>query len=189
MSKADTSALKDLKRDTRRAAKGALRAARDRGKELLREEVPGGARGKLGKGVRHADRLGGAVLESDLIVSAINANDGGEAQLHLPSGKTRKVALRAGPPHDFARDVAEGTGLYGPRGQMIVPLRGTALLIGVDSVSPGEAYLVKGRKKFVVRPRSRGMRPDPYHERAGERLEREAVSIVSDALAEEGLAR
>lgn len=187
--KADTSALKGLKKEARGAAKSALKAARDRGKELLREEVPGGARGRLGKGVTHKDDLSGGVLRSSLIVSAVNPNGGGAAILHLPSGVTKRITLRGGEPFDFAKSVAEGTGLLGPRRQEIYPGRGRALLIGVDSVPAGESWIAAPGGKYIVRRKSDGMEPNPYHERAGERLEVEAAGVVADKLASEGLTR
>ena len=186
--KANTKALRELKSDTRRAARSAIHDVRDRGKELLADEAPKKSE-KLSKGVRHKENLSGALLTSQLLLSAVNPNKGGDAVLHLASGGTKKIKLRGGKAHDYALGVIEGTGVHGPRGEIIEPLRRKALLIGVDSVDPGESYIEgPGGQKYVVRLRSKGARPNPFHERAADRLENEAPEIVSTVLAREGIA-
>lgn len=186
---ADAKAFEELKRDARPAAREALKQARDRGEELLRDEVPGGTEGLLGKGVTHEDDFSKAVIRSSLIVSAVNENKGGSGVLHLPGGATRRIQLRAGKPYDFARAVAEGTGLFGPRHQEIKPKRGRALLVGVDTVPPGESWIAAPGGKFIVRRKVEGMPPNDFGGRAADRLEEEVEGIVAATLSAEGVSR
>lgn len=186
--KADTSALRQLGKDVRRAAQGAITDARNRAKELLADEAPKGRTRKLSTATTQQEKLSGAFLESRLVLRAVNPNEGGPATLHLPGGGTRTIKLRRGKPFDYAKAVVEGTGLFGPNAQMIEPVRRKALLVGVDAPPAGESYIVgPGGQMFVVRPRSKGQRPNPFHERAADRLEQEVDNIVGDALARENV--
>lgn len=185
----DTKALTELKEVARRAGAAALAEARDRGKELLRSEVPGGPQGSLGKGVTSADDFTGDLLTSSLIVSALNENRGGAAVLHLPNGATKQITLRGGEPYDYAEAVARGTGMFGPDAEIITPLRACALLIKVDSVPAGEAWIAAPGGKYILRRASEGMPPNPYDQRAADRLEQEVDQLVGATLAREGLSQ
>jgi len=89
--------------------------------------------------------------------------------VHYPSGQLKPVPLRATPAADVARFVAEGTGIY-KDGRMVRPREASMLLIGVRSAPWHEAYITDNNKIFILRPYARGMRPDPYPERAAAML-------------------
>jgi hypothetical protein len=110
--------------------------------------------------------------------------------LHLPSGKTKEVKLRPVPSFNYAQAVAEGTGVYATGGvygpKPYISPRGKALLVPVNSVptlnGKPESYITADGKMFVLRRWMRGMRPNPYHERAARRLEPVAQPIYDRAL-------
>jgi hypothetical protein len=163
------------------------RRVTDRGEQLLKEEAPK-VTGNLRLGISsHFDE---SELRGEVTASAVQRQIGIEgALLHLPSGATREISLRSQPAHDYARDVAEGTGVYGPRGAVIRPRSGKALLIPVGAVPMGEngkpqAYITSGGKVYVMRKFSKGRRANDYPGRAAARLESEVPSIL-DAVVEE----
>ena len=63
-----------------------------------------------------------------------------------------------------------------------MPKKAKGLLVPVDGVPSGEPYIVADGQVYVVRRSIKGRRPNPYHERAGRRLEVEAQPIFDRAL-------
>ena len=110
-----------------------------------------------------------------------------QGELHLPSGATREITLRAQPAYDYARAVAEGTGVYATGGvfgpqPVIRPRVAKALLIPVGAVPPPvngkpQSYITSNGKIYILRRYQRGRRPDAYHVRAAQRLEVEVPAI------------
>lgn len=161
-----------------------LQRVTDRGEQLVKEEAPK-VTGNLRLGVSsHIDRV---QLKSEIVVSAVQRQLGVEGGLlHLPSGATREITLRARPAYNYAQAVAEGTGVYGPRGSVITPRSGKALLIPVGSVPMGEngkpqSYITSGGKIYVLRKFSRGRKANDYPGRAAARLESE-IPAIADAV-------
>jgi hypothetical protein len=177
--KIDTSQVKGLADDYRGMIVRGLHDVAEAGEKFLRQEVPKVTH-NLEQGV--SSDVDGRKLTVDFVVAARVgriAVEGGT--LHLPSGATREIRLRARPAFDYAEAVAEGTGVYatggvfGPKG-VIRPRSAEALLIPVASKpapvkGKPQAYITSNGKIFVLRRYSRGRRPDPYHIRAAERLE------------------
>jgi hypothetical protein len=165
----------------------AVKNATDRTVVIMRGEVPGGADSLLGKGIRPEHDAGGAYpLEGRVTASAEVKKEARTALLHLPGGGTKEVNLRA-TEFDYAEVADEGSGLEGPRGQIIRPKSGRALLIGVTDAPEGESYIEDDKEKFILRPESKGQPPSHYSEKAAARLDGEADAIVADALAESGV--
>jgi hypothetical protein len=161
-----------------------LRGVLERGQQLLREEVPKKTH-NLEQGI--SSHIEPGMLEGSLIVSDRSGRRGSNtAIVHLASGKTKTVSLRPQPAHDYAEDVARGTGIYGPNAASIVPAVGKALLVPVSSVptlnGKPEEYLEIDGQKFIVRKSVRGTKPNPYDERAGQRLDAEAPAIFEKGL-------
>jgi hypothetical protein len=122
-------------------------------------------------------------LRAELKASARSGRPGAQGGLlHLPSGATREITLRSQPAFDYAEAVARGTGVFGPKGSVIRPKAGKALLIPVGSVPPAingkpQAYITSNGKIYVLRRFSRGRRADPYDVRAAQRLEADVPKI------------
>lgn len=157
------------------------RRVTDRGEQLLKEEAPK-VTGNLRLGISsHFDE---SEMRGEITASAVQRQIGVEGGLlHLPSGATREISLRPQPAHDYARDVAEGTGIYGPRGSVIRPKSGQALLIPIQGIPESEngkpqAYITSGGKIFVLRKFSKGRRANDYPGRAATRLEAEVPAIM-----------
>ena len=197
----DKSQVENFAGDFREMAEVGLRRIAERGTVLLRREVPKVTH-NLEQGVSVeinasgravASKLGryletSAPLKAEFIVSARSGRTGVEGGLlHLPSGATREVTLRPQPAHDYARDVAEGTGVYNTGGVFgpqpyIRPRSAQALLIPVGAVPPGingkpQAYITSNGKIYILRRWSRGRKANPYHERAAAQLETDAPAI------------
>jgi hypothetical protein len=152
------------------AAVGLIRAARA-GERFLREETE-----KISKEFRVSSDVDEKLLKASLFATAIrNARSAQSAEVVYPSGKTKEVSLRPQPEFDFAQAVATGTGEYGPRKARIFPRHAKVLLIP-RSIGPrlgekGESFVRIDGKYFMFRPFSRGMRPNPYDQRAADKLE------------------
>jgi hypothetical protein len=157
------------------------------GEKFLRQEVPKVTH-NLEQGV--SSEVDENRLTAELLVAARAGRVGVEGgTLHLPSGATREISLRAQPAYDYARAVAKGTGVYATDGafgpqQVIRPVSARALLIPVGSVPVAvngkpQAYVTSNGKIYVFRKYSRGRRPDPYDVRAAQRLE-PAVPAIFD---------
>jgi hypothetical protein len=186
--KPDTSEMQQLRRGFLAAFRRGFLEVVERGVALVKAEAPSGDTEALRKGVRAETDLGGQALKGTIIVSAVReAESAGVATLHLPGGASRMVAVRGTKEFDYARAVAEGTGLHGPKGQVITGRRGGVLLIEVDTPPSDSSYLERGGRTYIVRPRSEGMRANPFDVRAANRLESEVESIIERALQMEGV--
>lgn len=182
--KVDTRQVQNLGFDFRRMLVVGLYRVTERGTVLLRQEVPKVTH-NLQQGI--SSDVDVAALRATLIVAARSGRTGAEGGLlHLPSGATREITLRASPAFDYAEAVARGTGIYGPKGSVIRSKRGRALLvpIGAGETPRGkdgkpEAYIESNGQRFIVRRFVRGRKPNPYDVRAAQRLEGE-VQIIFD---------
>lgn len=181
--KIDTKQVENLGFDFRQMAIVGLNRMLERGTVLLRRKVPKVTH-NLEQGVSVGEvNTAASPMTGELVVAARagrTAVEGG--LLHLPSGATREISLRARPAYDYARAVAKGTGVYrtdgefGPQ-QVIRPRNAKAMLIPVDAAPAGESYITSGGQIFILRRYSKGRRPNPYDERAAAQLEGEAQRI------------
>lgn len=183
--KIDTRALADLGDKFERAARAGLVRTLELGEQYLRQEAPertGLLRGKKGNNSISSDyRQTSTGFEGEFIVSAISERRGTrKATLHLPSGTTKSVSLAPQPQFDYAEAVARGR-------KEIRPRKARALLIGVSSAPTGEVYITDGAETFIIRPRAKAQKPNPYDERAANRLEKEVEPIFQKSLADFGL--
>lgn len=188
--KVDTKQIERLGVEFRQMTIVGLHRTTERGLKLLRQEAPKQTH-NLEQGMSaDVDEQG---MSAQLVASARAARTGIEGgELHLPSGATREISLRAAPAFDYAEAVARGTGVYGPRGAVIRPKNGKALLIPVGAVPPDingkpQAYITSNGKIYVMRRFSRGRKADPYDVRAAQQLESDIPKIwdaVVDAFAE-----
>lgn len=141
----------------------------ERGYQLLRAEVPK-VTTNLQQGVAPAEIKGDTAT---LTVTARSARRGPRsATVHLPSGKTKQITLRATEAYNYARVVALGYQ------QKIRPKTARALLVPVAVVPAGETYIESEGRYFVVRRFAQGRKANPYHDRAAKRLSGEAVQIA-----------
>lgn len=173
----DLSALEELRQELDRLKPVALGRLGERGYQLLRDEIKKSAyvTGNLQQGVAPPDVKKDYVL---LTVSARSARRGARtATLHLKSGKTKSVKLRATPGFNYAERVARGR-------PAIRAKSAKALLIPVDSPPSGESYIESEGRFYIVRKQAKATKPNPYDERAARRLEVEAVSIVDAVIGE-----
>ena len=178
--KVDDRQVRGLSKDLSDGIRHGLFRITERGTVILREEVPKETH-NLAQGV--SGDVNTARMEAKLLVSARSGRRGSRsATLHLPGGGTRQITLKASPAFDYAEAVARGTGVFGPRGQVIKPKGGKALLIPVSTVPAGESYIEAGGQRFVVRRFTKGRRANPYDERAAVRLERDAQPIFDKAI-------
>ena len=185
--KVDLKSVEQLGAEFREMTEVGLQRVTDRGEQLLKEEAPK-VTGNLRLGISsNIDRVR---LRSEIVASAVQRQIGVEGGLlHLPSGATREITFRARPAFDYAQAVAEGTGVYGPRGQVITPRSGKALLIPVGAVPMSEkgkpqAYITSGGKIYVLRKFSRGRKANDYPGRAAARLESEVPAIFDGVVAD-----
>lgn len=159
----------------------------DRGEQLVKEEVPK-VTGNLRLGV--SSHFDPEQMCGEVSASAVQRQIGPEGGLlHLPSGATREISLRSQPAYNYAQAVAEATGVYGPRGAVIRPRSGKALLIPVGAVPMGEngkpqAYVTSGGKIFILRKFMKGRKANDYPGRAASRLEAEAPAILDGVVAD-----
>lgn len=176
----DLRQVKDLGFDFRQLAEVGLRRTVERGEQILRDEVPKVTH-NLEQGV--SSSVDPSALKGEFVVSARSGRMGVEGGLlHLPSGQTREISLRARPAFDYAEAVARGTGIYGPRGAVIRPKSGKALLIPISGPPPSlngkpQAYITSGGKVYIVRRFSSGRKANQFDVRAAQRLENEIPAI------------
>ncbi|MBD0370325.1 MAG: hypothetical protein ICV60_05780 [Pyrinomonadaceae bacterium] len=190
----DVTEVLTLGDDVVRAKEIGVRQVTERAEQIVCEEAPEakdkaatGIGGNLKQGVTSDVKVGKNGARGEVIVTARSGRlDRREATLHLPSGKTKKVTLRAVPSFNYAEAVATGTGEYGPKRARIRPKKAKALLVPVTSPATingkPEAYIVSGGQTFVMRRSLKGMKPNPYDERAARRLEREAPQIFDNVV-------
>jgi hypothetical protein len=168
-----------IEQDVEAGLRGVRKRVRDRGVEIMRGEVPKRS-GLLQAGIR------GTVSQYDgtisIIASAIAQRKAQNAVLVLPSGRRKRISLRSGRPYDYAQAVELGTGLFGPDSKLIRPKRGLALLIEVDQVPPGEAYVLANGKKYIFRKYSRGQKPNDFIGRTIVKLTPEIERILTEEI-------
>jgi hypothetical protein len=182
--KADFREVKELAGAARRAVPLVLRAAVARAVALTRAEFP---YERFRKGIKPELEPNRTPAEGRVVADLPVRRDPVPGTLHLPGGATRSVELRGSKPFNVLEAVQTGTGLYGPKGRVIKPRAAGALLVGVDSVSPGESFITAPGGPFVIRRQSEGMRPNDYPARAAVRLEGELDLLVDKELEAAGL--
>lgn len=187
--KVDTKQVENLGFDFRQMAlAGFIRVARA-GERLLEAETK-----KISKEFRISSDVDEKTLTASLFATAIrNARPRRTATLHLSSGKTREVSLRPTREFDYAQAVATGAGVHrvggyiGPK-PMITPRTAKVLLIPYKYASltgrrGKESYISDGGELFIVRPRAQGMKPNPYPDRAANKLEAQVEPIFDRVMA------
>lgn len=177
--KVDTKEVARLGFDFRRIAEVGLSRVTERAVRLLRQEVPKVTH-NLEQGIS-AD-VNAARLTATLNIAARRGRVGREGGLlHLQSGETREVTLKAQKAFDYAEAVARGTGIYGPRHAVIRARGGKALLVPVSAVplknGKPEAYIESNGQKYIVRRFIKGRPANPFDVRAAEQLEKEIQPI------------
>ena len=169
----DVKAIDDLAADFRRAKVQLIGRLADRGYQLLREEVPVRTNNlKLGVAPPYIDE---EELEATLTVSAKSPPIGArEAKVFNEEGEDtgKTVSLRAQPAYNYADVVARGN-----KAATLRPKTAKAFLIPVPTAPVKGGYLLAGGQIFVLRTSRKGMKPNPYDERAAKRLESEATRI------------
>jgi hypothetical protein len=156
-----------LGRDVHEGMGVGLTAATNRGVEITKEEVPE-LSGRLKEGVK--PRVDLASMRGEIEVSAIRPAQPAHTEIIVSArGRSREVKFAAQPAFDYSQVVAEGSGIFGARGQEIKPKRGKKL-----------RFMIGGHVVFAGSVE--GQRPNPYDERAGDRLELEVEDIVGGAI-------
>lgn len=175
---ADTKELEKLAADMAKAKRQLIGRLGERGYQLLRDEVPQDTGNMLRKGVTPAE-VDYEKSEAVLNVSATRDSYGSQqARVIGADGKEKKtVSLKARPAYNYAEVVALGN-----RQARLSPKTAKAFLIPVPVAPAGESYLLAGGQVFVLRRSRKGQKANPYHERAGTRLEREAPAIADAEL-------
>ncbi|MEO8650502.1 MAG: hypothetical protein ABI539_15170 [Acidobacteriota bacterium] len=172
----DAKAIGVLAADMIRAKRQLLSRLAERGYQLLRKEVPYRT-GNLKKGVGEPE-IDYEKLEAMLTVSAArDKTGGGQGKIIGADGKVKKtVDLRPRPAYNYARAVAEGSKAR------IKPRSARVLIIPVPTAPSGESYLLAGGQIYIFRRSAKGMKANPYHERAAASLENEASAIAEAVL-------
>lgn len=174
----DTEGLKELAELIGQAKRLMLGRIAERGYQLLRAEVPK-VTTNLQQGVAPPD-VDYRKLEATLTVSARSARVGAtKATLHLKSGETRQVNLRAQPEYNYAEVVARGN-----KKAVLYPKKAKAFLIPVGTAPTDESYVSIDGKNYVMRRSRKGRKGNPYDERAAQRLENELEPIGTNVLRE-----
>lgn len=167
----DASAVHNLALDIDRAKRRMIGQLAERGYQLLRAEVPQQT-GNLKQGVAPPE-VNYQQHTATLTVSARSARGAREAVVIGADGKEKKrVRLKTTERYNYADVVALGN-----RKVTLTPRSSRAFLIPVSSPPSGESYLISGGQIFVVRRSRKAQKPNPFHERAGKRLEDEAPAI------------
>lgn len=170
----DDDELKKLGTNIVRAKHALIEQLGERGSELLRKEIKSSAyvTGNLYQGVG-APVIDEAKMEAEITVTARSgATAGGTATVHYPSGKTKQVSLRPRPAYNYASVNAKGYS------KTIKPKTAKALLIPVPSVDKDETYLTINGQIFVMRKFTKGIKANPFDDRAAATLEKEAPQIT-----------
>lgn len=112
-----------------------------------------------------------------IIVSARSGRTGArQATVHYPSGKTKTVRLRPQPAFNYAEVVAKGRPAIRPKNARVLLIPG--------SPKSGESYLTVGGKTYILRPSAAATKPNPFDERAMNRLEPEIEPIADSVFRE-----
>lgn len=180
--KVDISAVEKLGDDFKKIGKFSLVALAQRGLDLLRAEAPERTGNLKQKGIKEPD-YDFEKLEAVLTVSAASeALKAANATVHYPSGKTKTVSLRPQPQFNYAEAVARGRAAIRPHSKWTPGVKGTsgarALLIPVSSAPEDESYITAGNKIYVLRMSAKATKPNPFDERAAEKLQAESSTIV-----------
>ena len=172
----DAKAISELAADIEKAKRQLIGQLAERGYQLLRDEVPFDT-GNLKQGVAPPE-VDLENLTATLTVSASRGRTGTRlATVVGADGKEKKrVTLRAQPSYNYAEVVARG---YDER---VKPKASKALLIPVSTKPDKGGYLLAGGQIFVVRKHTKGIKANPFDERAAVRLQREADGIAERVL-------
>jgi len=169
----DSKAINELAANIDKAKRQMLGRLGERGYQLLRGEIKDTAydTGNLLQGVAPPD-VDYDKLEAVLVVSARSGQRGPtEAIVFGADGKEKKtVTLRPSPAFNYASSVAKGR-------VSISPKHGKALIIPVPTAPTGESYLIADGKIYVMRRSAKATKPNPFDQRAADRLEKEAPAI------------
>lgn len=173
----DAKAIEELAADFTKAKRALIDRLSERGHQLLVDEVPERT-GNLKQGVAPPE-VDYEKLEAILTVSASSAAIGSRgAKVFGADGKEKKtVTLRPSPRYNYAEVTARGN-----KDAVLKPKNAKAFLIPVPTAPNGEGYLLVGGQVYVVRRSKKGMKPNPYDERAAKRLEGEQVAIAEAVL-------
>lgn len=181
----DISAIDDLKRDLTVAKQMSLGRLGERGYQHLRHEIHDSAyvTGNLEQGVAPPE-IDNTAMTATLVVSARSGARGSmPATVHYPAskrhpeGSTKAITLRPQLPFNYAEAVAHGR-------VAIKPKVGKAILIPVLSRPSDEPYITQGDQIFVVRGSAKAFAGTHFDEKAAEKLEAEAPSIVGKVFEE-----
>lgn len=172
----DAKALTELAADFDKAKKKLIGHLAERGYQLLKKEVPV-ITGNLRQGV-NAPEVDYDNLTAELSVTARSAEVGArEAIRYNAEGvELGKISLKARPVYNYAAVVARGYD------EKIVPKKSKALLIPVPTKPTKGGYLLAGGQVFVVRKSTKGVKANPFDERAAATLEKEAPGIAEKIL-------
>lgn len=177
MSSVDISALKELAKDIEEFKRQFLYRLTETGAEYMREEVPKDTH-RLERGI--GTDIDYDSLRAEVYASAESDRRGArKATLHLQDGKTKDVKLRPTKAYNYAEVIALGN-----KDAVLTPRKAKAFLIPVSSAPSNGDYITDGDEIFVVRKTKKGMKGNPFHERAAKRLENDAENI-SSGLAQE----
>jgi hypothetical protein len=169
----DAKAIEELAADFKKAKRALVSRLAERGYQLLKQEVPEKT-GNLKKGVRDPE-YDFENLTAGILVSAARDSIGArEAKVFNEEGEDtgKTVTLRAQPAYNYADVVARGN-----KAAKLTPKTAKAFLIPVPTAPVKGGYLLAGGQIFVIRRSRKGMKANPYDERAAKRLESEASRI------------
>jgi hypothetical protein len=184
----DISAIKELQRDLDAMMPKILGQLAERGARLLREEVPYQT-GNLRQGVSPPDgsptKFGNSTTFSGhtatITVTARSARRGArQATLHLKSGKSKAIQLRATKEFNYAEIVAHGR-------PAMTAKNGRAFLIEARFGPIKYPYIEADGKRYVVVKSVGATAPNPYDQRAADRLQKESTIIVENIAKQYGL--
>lgn len=169
--KVDVSGLIKTEKQLAKGAKLTLANITERGRQILPEEMPEETGQLKNTGVKAAiydfDNLT-AVIPISAVRNSVGSRS---ATLHLPSGKTKQVTLRAQKAYDYARVVAQGNPAMKPKHAKV-------FLIPVASANIANSYITDGGNTYILRPEVKELKPNPYDARSAKRLQGEAPGIA-----------
>lgn len=178
----DDAELKKLGKDIVRANRIMIGRLAEKGRILLREEVPVRTGNLKREGVQ-APVVDYERLRAELTVSATqDARTGTTAEVFNEKGeRVKTVTLRPSPAYNYAEVVARGN----KKPPRLHPKNAKAWLIPVAGKPDKGGYLIAGGQIFIVRKfKKKGQEANPYDERAGRRLEAAAPGIADQVLAQ-----
>lgn len=176
--KVDYKDVQTLRTEIRAAEVVSLGRLGERLYQLLRAEVPK-VTTNLQQGVSIPD-VDESKMTVEITVSARSAGiNGGDGEIHYPSGKTKPVKIRPTVPYNYAEVVALGN-----KNATVGPKKAKAMLIPVTATPSDGTYITFGSKIYVVRISRAGRQPNRYDERAAVRLESESPRIVGKVFEE-----